>query len=470
MAELMPFVPMILGVAGGALAMLLAAWGHRTASVVSSIAGLSAGVAAAVWLATSPSSGKVIGSGGVFAILVVACLALGVVALVAAFRTLIATPNGPRVAVLAAFAASSAAVLSVALDLGVLFLSVEALALCGYGLVALSSTDRAREAAMKWFVQGSVSTALFIVGIAVLLSRTDGSLSYGAIAQVAAEPGASAPLAIGFVLVLAALAFKAGAFPFHSWMPDAFETAPPIGAGVLASAGKVAPIAAAVWLALAVNGATGDKALAVAALLSVSSIVFGNLAALRQRSLARMLAYSGVAQIGYALAGVALAAGGGLTLVFGMLYGLTSLASFVFIVALREAEPDWDGSISGLAGLSHRRPALAASLVAIMLSLTGIPLTSGFWGKFLIFSAASVNGYVWLAIAGMLGSVVSFAYYGGVLRAAYMDDAPAAEPLEAEAPIRRGGFSTAMTVVLAIAIVVIGVFPFVTGLGVFSLG
>lgn len=452
--------------------MLFAAWGHRSSSVTCSIAGLSAGALAAGWLAMSGTTGGVVGSGSVFSLPVVACLVLGAIALAASFRTLIATPAGPRIAALAAFAASSAAVLSVALDLGVLFLSVEALALCGYGLVALSGTDRAREAAMKWFVQGSVATAVFIVGIAVLVSRTDGSLSYDAIARAAATPAASGPLAIGFVLVLSALAFKAGAFPFHSWMPDAFETAPPAAAAVLASAGKVGPIAAAVWLALSVAGATGDRVLVVAALLSVCSIVFGNLAALRQRSLARMLAYSGIAQIGYALAGIPLASGGGPVLVFGVLYGLTSLASFIFIVALREAEPDWDGSIPGLEGLSRRRPALAASLVAIMLSLTGIPLTSGFWGKFLVFSVASVSGYLWLAIAGVLGSVVSFGYYGGVLRAAFMDEekaaAPAEEAPQPEAPARLRGFATVATVVLAILIVAVGVLPFVMGLGIFA--
>ena len=220
-------------------------------------------------------------------------------------------------------------------------------------------------------------------------------------------------------------------------MPDAFETAPPAATAVLASAGKIGPIAAIVWLALSVAGPTADRVLVIAALLSVASIVFGNLAALRQRSFSRMLAYSGVAQVGYALAGVALASGSQQVLIFAVLYGLTSVASFIFVVALREVEPSWDGSIPGLAGLSRRHPALAASLVVIMLSLTGIPLTAGFWGKFLIFGAASVGGYLWLAIVGMLGSVVSFGYYGGTLRAAFMDEERAAAPVEARARPRR---------------------------------
>jgi NADH-quinone oxidoreductase subunit N len=310
-----------------------------------------------------------------------------------------------------------------------------------------------------------------IVGIAVLISRTDGSLSYAALRTAAAAPAASGPLAIGLVLVLAALAFKAGAFPFHSWMPDAFETAPATASAVLASAGKVGPIAAAVWLASAAVGATGDRLLGVVALVSVTSIVFGNLAALRQRSLARMLAYSAIAQVGYALVAVPLTQGRQSALVFAGLYGLTSLASFVFIVAMREVEPGWDGSIAGLTGLSRRHPALAASLAVIALSLTGIPLTAGFWGKFAVFGAAATGGYLWLAVVGVVGSVVSFGYYGGVLRAAFLDSGPAkqaAQPgTETESPAASHGPAATAALVLAATILIIGVAPLVTGLGLF---
>jgi NADH-quinone oxidoreductase subunit N len=462
-----PFLPMMLGVASGAVAMLLDAWDRRSASVFCSIAGLAAGAGAAVWSTGPAASSGMVGAGGTFGALAAACLAMGAIALTASFRTLVTSAEGPRIAALSALATSAAALLAVSQDLAVLFLAVEGLALCGYGLVALADTDRAREAAMKWFVQGSVATALMIVGIAVMLSRTDGALSFDAIRLAATVPGAAAPLATGLVLILSALAFKAGAFPFHSWMPDALETAPPAGAAVLASAGKVGPVAAAVWLASAVAGGTDDRALVVVALISVGSIVFGNLAALRQRSLARMLAYSAIAQIGYALSGVPIADGRQAALFFIGLYGLTSVASFVFIVALRELEPDWDGSIAGLKGLSHRHPALAASLVPIMLSLTGIPLTAGFWGKLVVFGVAATQGYLWLAVVAVLGSVVSFGYYGGVLRSAFLDE-PAASPAEKSGRVPISGSAPASTVALAVVIVVIGVLPLVTGLGIFA--
>jgi NADH-quinone oxidoreductase subunit N len=316
-----------------------------------------------------------------------------------------------------------------------------------------------------------VATAFLIVGLGVIISRTGGSLGLDAVRTAAAAPATSAGVAVGLVLILSALAFKAGAFPFHSWMPDALETAPPAAAAVLASAGKVGPVAAAVWLVIAVKGTSGGSALAAIALIAVASIVFGNLAALRQRSLARMLAYSAIAQIGYAFAGLPAGNGSGPALIFILLYALTSVASFVFIVAMGEVEPDWDGSIGGLAGLSRRHPALTASLTVIMLSLTGIPLTAGFWGKFLVFGTIATHGYLWLAIVGVLGSVVSFGYYGGVLRAAFMDEGPVGMPATGATPPvpgERRRTATSATVVLALAIVVIGLVPFVTGLGVFG--
>jgi NADH-quinone oxidoreductase subunit N len=153
--------------------------------------------------------------------------------------------------------------------------------------------------------------------------------------------------------------------------------------------------------------------------------------------------------------------------VFAVLYGLTAAASFVLVEALHRADPAWDGSIGGLKGLSRRSPALAASLTVIMLSLTGIPLTAGFWGKFLVFAAASVGGYLWLAVVAVLGSVVSFGYYGSAIRSAYMDEAaPSEEEEPAEgAPAPHSRLGTATVGALALVIVLIGVVPLVSGLG-----
>jgi NADH-quinone oxidoreductase subunit N len=464
---------MLVGVAGAAAASLFGAWGRRTGAVIAAVAGLGAGSLLATYQALLPAVwSPALPFGNLAAVAVVACLVLGAIVIAASTDTLTAGDAGHRIAALSALAASAAAALAAATDLLAVFLAVETLALCGYALVALGGTDRARESAMKWFVQGSVATAVFIVGLGVLLARTGGSLAYTSIARLASAPTSSVPLAVGFALVLAALAFKAGAFPFHSWMPDAFETAPASATAVLASAGKVGPLAAAVWLTLAVGGATGDRIAPVAAVLAVGSIVFGNLAALRQRSLARMLAYSGIAQVGYALVGLALGGAAVTVIVFAVLYGATSAASFLFVVAVHGSEPAWDGSIAGLAGLSRRRPVLAVSLAVIMLSLTGIPLTAGFWGKFVIFAPAATGPYLWLAVVAMLGSVVSFGYYGAVLRSAFMDEVgPTLRPISVDVDAPAGEAApvasspaTVATVLLAALIVAIGVLPFVIGL------
>ena len=152
---------------------------------------------------------------------------------------------------------------------------------------------------------------------------------------------------------------------------------------------------------------------------------------------------------------------------FAVLYGLTAATSFVFVEALYRSDLSWDGTIRGLAGLSRRSPALAVSLVAIMLSLTGIPLTAGFWGKFLVFAYAAVGAYRWLAIVGVLGSVVSFGYYGAAIRSAFIDEPesdddelPYVEP--PVAPTAR--LVTGTVVTLATVIVLAGVVPLATGL------
>lgn len=477
-----PYAPMLVAVIGAAASLILGAWRKPRSAVQASIYGLVIGTALAgvqAQYAMADASG--VAAGPVASLPVAVCLAIGSAVLAGSMRALSCNGPGPRIAALAALAAAAAAFMTAVSDLLLLFIAVETLALCGYGLIGVAGTARAREAAMKWFIQGSVATAVFICGLGVLLSVTDGDLAYSALAKLALSPASSVPLAIGFSLVLAALAFKAGAFPFHSWMPDAFETGPAPGVAMLASVGKIAPLAAAAYLVLAIAGPTGERIAPVIAALAVSSIVFGNLIALRQKSLARMLAYSGVAQVGYGFVGLVIGANALTVLFFVALYAISSAASFLFIVAMNDTVPEWDGSIGGLAGLSRSHPALATGLAAVMFSLTGIPLTAGFWGKFAVLAVAASSGWLWLAVVAMLGSVVSFGYYGGVLRAAFMGDGgetpaetagaavgdlvPAAElsaPEPAKLPSGLRGPSPAYvaTIVFAAVIVLIGVAPF----------
>lgn len=467
MATWAALAPAAFGVLGAVAAMLLDAWGQRRPAAV--VAGLLL-LAGATWAGAATVTGPMVVVGPVRAGLLAslapaACLLLGSLALLGGVRVLTQMAAGGRLAALAALAAAASATAAASSDLVLLLIAIETLALCGFGLVALAGTDRSREASMKWFVQSAVATAVFVMGVAVLISaagRTGAALA--------------ASSAVGTALVVSALAFKAGAFPLHSWAPDAYETAPPVAAALLASAGKIAALVALAWTATVGAGASSPALSGwVVALLATGSITFGNLAALRQRSFVRMLAYSGIAQVGYALVGVSSSLGrvpsGGAVqgtaavVLFSVLYGLAALGSFMFVAAVREKDPGWDGDIAGLAGLARRRPRLAAALAVFMFSLTGIPLTGGFWGKFLVFGAAVTSGWTWLALLGVVGSVVSFGYYGRVLRAAYLEDE--AEPMhlaEAPTPFMGPGPATGATIAVAVAVVLLGVTPLLAGL------
>lgn len=454
MSQVVQLGPIVLGVVGAAVALLLGAWGLRVAGVAAAAGGL---VGGAVLIGVEMPG--IAPANAVSELPAVVCLALGALILVGASRTLTADGAGVRSAALAAIAASAAAAVAVSTDLLMLFIGVETLALAGYGLVAAAGTRRSGEATMKWFVQGSVATVVFIAGLAAIAGQTGGSLGYAAIRSLTSGGAAPVGLTVGIALVIAALAFKAGAFPFHAWMPDAFETGPAPAVALLASVGKIAPLSAAVWLLAAVSQTVAARIAPVLAILAVLSIAVGNLAALRQRSLARMLAYSGIAQVGYALVGLLAGQSATVVLLFAVLYAATSAASFLFVVAMDDLEPEWDGTIDGLAGLSRRRPGLATALAVVMFSLTGIPLTAGFWAKFVVFAAAASSGWVWPVIVAVVFSVVSFGFYGNVLRVAFMVDGPGSEPIS----VRGSGRAAAVTAALALLVVAIGVAPFLSG-------
>lgn len=397
--------------------------------------------------------------GGTFAALGAVCGGLGALALVAGSSRLGGQPHGGQTAALVAFSASASMVLVSAYDLAVFVIAIELIALVGYALVASARTPRAQEAAMKYFVQGAVATGLLAYGLAVLFGVFGGRLPFPQSAASLANAGPAAAVTTMLALFMAALAFKVGAFPFHSWAPDVYETAPAPVAAFLASAPKLAGLVAIVTLFDLVFSAQAAQWAPLAAALAVASIVFGNFAALRQVSLRRMLAYSGIAQVGYALVGVAAGvAVGPFVLLFAVAYALAAFGAFTAAEAAGEGDA-WDGSIAALAGVGRRRPVLSASLAVCLMSLTGLPLTLGFWGKFWVFGGAvsqAAGAYAWLAVVGVLGSVVSFGYYGGVLRALYLDEAPAI-PEGAEQPGRQA--ATGVVTAIAIALLAGGILP-----------
>jgi NADH-quinone oxidoreductase subunit N len=453
------YLPAAVAAAGAIVALALDAWDFRRAAVGVAAAGsLSAGVTALLArplpaLSSAPLAAADCG-GGVG--LVVGLL--GAIALAGGWRRLTTARGGVQAAALGAFTVASSLLAIAARDLVTLTVAIEAMALAAYGLVALAGTDRSREAATKYFVQGAVATGLLVLGLGVMSVSGGGSLAYGDVFAVTGSfPRSSALLA--WALLVSVLAFKAGAFPFHSWAPDAYETADPPVAALLSSVPKIAVVFAALVLLAEVIPDGGFVApSSMLAVLAAAGIVFGNLAALRQGSLTRMLAYSGIAQVGYALVGIA-AGRGPSTLVFMAAYGLAACGAFLAAEAVRDTDPGWTGSISGLAGLSHRRPALSAAIAVLMLSLTGIPLFAGFVGKLSVFAGAAGH-WTWLVMLGVVGSVVSFGYYGSVIRAAYL-----LEDGEAPAEGQRPGAATAAVVACAVVTVVLGLVPLLLGTG-----
>jgi NADH-quinone oxidoreductase subunit N len=378
-------------------------------------------------------------------------------------------PARVGVAALIALGSVAGQVLVGAFDLAVLFVALEAIALVGYALVAAGGTDRSDEAAARYFVQGAVATGLTVYGLAIVVGLGGGGTGYNGMLDGLARVGPQGAL-LGAMLLLTALAFKLGAFPFHSWAPDAYETAPPAAAAFLSSGPKVAALGAFIFL---VGRAFGpavlgqfDAALAVTlgpittivAVVAVASIAFGNFAALKQTSVTRMLGYSGIAQVGYAFVGVGSDVPG--ATLFAVTYAFGVAGAFLAIEALRSALPEWDGSVSGLAGVAKTCPAASFALAVSMLSLTGIPLTAGFWGKALVFLGGIEAGTVWIVVVGVVGSVVSFGYYGRVIRALYID----APPEAGETAVAAGSANVWPAVVAAVMVIGFGTIPMITGL------
>jgi NADH-quinone oxidoreductase subunit N len=465
-AVMIVYVPALLAALGAVGALAFDVFGQRRAAAVSAVAGVGAAAVVAVfqswsfWAPVLASSSPPPDGGRTLS---VAVAVSATIVLAGAWRRIVSAQRGGTLAGLGALCLSGALVMLGSRDIVTLVIALEATALCAYALVAIADTARAREAAMKYFVQGAVATTFLVIALAVLMAAGAGSSEYTRVAD--ASVSGSLPMAtamLGWGLLAAALAFKAGAFPFHAWAPDAYETADAPAAALLAAVVKSSVIGAAAIALLSAGESSGIPAVpsALPAAIAAGSIMFGNLAALKQTSFKRMLAYSGIAQAGYAFVGIAAQARASVGL-FMACYAVAAAGAFMAAEAIEESDPAWDGTVGGLAGLARRRPGLAAALAIIMLSLTGMPLAAGFVGKLAVFSAAVVTGSSWLAVVGVIGSVISFGYYGAVIRAAYLSDNGVAE----SSASHRSGPATVAVVVAAALTVAIGLTPLISGMG-----
>jgi len=317
-----------------------------------------------------------------------------------------------------------------------LFLGLELLSIPLYVLCASEMRrEHSLESGLKYLIIGSAGSATLLYGLALLYGAT-GQTQFQAISiAIVAKNMTSDPLLLtGVALCVVGLCFKASVAPFHQWTPDVYEGAPTPVTAFMAVATKVAAFGAFLRLFdVALIHVSGSWALPLAILATIT-IVVGNVGALGQSSLKRMLAYSSVAQAGYMLAGVVVGTRLGVSaLVFYLaVYLFMNLAAFAVII-VRERETTLGDHIDAVAGIGRTRPWLAWPMTLSMLGLAGIPATSGFIGKFYLIDAAASHHYTWLGIVIVIGSMISLGYYLRVIAAMWMTDAPAAEAVPAVA-------------------------------------
>jgi NADH-quinone oxidoreductase subunit N len=334
-----------------------------------------------------------------------------------------------------------------------LFMALELLTISFYILVAYNLDDLlGLEAGVKYLIIGTVSTAFILLGVAFVYGTT-GSLDFGVVTSKLATAGRTDPLLlVGTVLILIGLGFKISAVPFHSWAPDVYQGAPTPVVAFLSVGSKAAGFVLLMRLAFAVFLPIRTEWVLVMSLVTVATLFYGNLGALPQTNIKRLLGYSSIAQAGYLLLGlVAATVDSGAAMMYYLAgYLVTNLLAFLVIVVFERVARGH--SITNYSGLARRSPILAASLLVAMLSLAGVPPLAGFFGKFLLIDAIIKAGYTWLAIVAALNVVTALYYYLQVVKTVYVLKPASATPLEVSVPMK------AVLYASMLAILFIGIF------------
>ncbi len=333
-----------------------------------------------------------------------------------------------EVAVLMLFSVAGMMLLISAGNLVMVYLGLEMLALCSYALVAIDRDNPlASEAAMKYFVLGSLASGLLLYGMSLIYGAT-GSLD---LAAIHAAASATPLLLTGMVFLVAGIAFKFGAAPFHMWLPDVYHGAPTPITLFIGAAPKLAAFAMAYRLLEAGVGPLDEQWRTLLSGLAALSLVVGNLIALAQTNLKRMLAYSTISHVGFLFMG--LAGGGAVGYAAGMFYAISyavmAAAAFGIIVVLSRRGFEAD-RIEDFKGLNARSPWMAGLVLCVMASLAGVPPFLGFWSKLAVLRAAWEGGQIWLVIVGIVFAVIGAFYYLRVIRAMYFDEPESVEGRE----------------------------------------
>ncbi|MPT47806.1 MAG: NADH-quinone oxidoreductase subunit NuoN [Sphingobium sp.] len=451
---LMTTPELVLTGAGLILLMISAFGGDSTARIVSWLA-IAALLSAGLTLCGLPGTGGQAFDGlyqadafGVFAkVLIYAAAAVSILVAPRFFAT---TQGGMRAEypILILFATVGMGLMVSAGDMLTLYVGLELNSLASYVLASFMRKDgRSAEAGLKYFVLGALASGILLYGTSLLYGFT-GSTSYDGIATAMAD-GLSNGELFGLVFVLAGLAFKISAVPFHMWTPDVYEGSPTPVTAFFASAPKVAAITLLIRVVTEAMGSALDAWQQIIIFIALASIVFGAVAAIGQTNIKRLMAYSSINNVGFALIGLAAGTPEGVAAVLSYMaiYTIMTIGSFLCIMQMRDAEGRPVEDIASLAGLSQSRKGLAAAFAIFMFSLAGIPPMMGFWAKFLVFDAAVGAGLTVLAVIGIAASVIGAFYYLKIIKTVYFDE-PAAAYAPAGSRIENAIMAVAATVIV----------------------
>jgi len=380
-----------------------------------------------------------------------AAVSIGLVALMSiGYRGLPDRRAGEWMALLL-FAALGVMLVASAIDLAMVYIAIELVSIVSYVLVGMLREDpRSSEGSVKYYLYGALSTGLLLYGLSLLYGAL-GSLKMSALAAALVPGVVRSPLvSVGLALVIVGLGFKVAMVPFHMWAPDAYQGAPTPVAAFLSVASKAAGLLALTRLFQSGVGVGMWEEMFV--WLAVLTMILGNVVAIRQTNIKRMMAYSSVAQAGYLLIGLVCFGHLGMTalVVYLSAYLTMNLGAFACITAIGDAIGS--DEIDDYRGVSQRAPAAAAFLTLFLLSLAGIPPMAGFIGKWMLFSAAVQADRIGLAVAGVVTSVISVAYYANIVQRMYFEPS-------ASAPLRLSVSARAVASVAFVAMMLSGLFP-----------
>jgi NADH-quinone oxidoreductase subunit N len=427
-SEFMLILPELVLTVGGLLLLMLAAFdGDRSARLGNAVAALV--LALAILAVTVAPQGaafsetlKIDGFAGYAKYLI---FGSAIVSLLLAPRFFGERGYRTEYPLLVVFASLGMAIMVSANDLMTLYVGLELNSLSAYVLASFMRSDqRSTEAGLKYFVLGALASGMLLYG-ASLLYGFAGSTNFQAIAAVfAGDPGLG--LLFGMVFVLAGLAFKISAVPFHMWTPDVYEGAPTPVTAFFASAPKVAGMALLIRVCVNAMLPAAEQWQQIITFIAIASMVLGAVGAIGQTNIKRLVAYSSIANVGFMLIGLAAAAvnpvGIVAVLIYLLVYIVMTLGTMLAILQLRRADGSYSENIADLSGLYRSRPGLAAALAAFMFSLAGIPPLFGFWPKLLVFNAA-INAQMFpLAVIGVLASVIGAFYYLRIIKVMFFDE------------------------------------------------